>query len=212
MSHKFKTTSALLVASLLLVPQVALAAPVDNPGNARFKFQTNTTFVTFSNSTYSFNDNNDSFDGYLDGAGNFYYLGVAGTTFHNTGFSIGSAQVQSKFTISNITGSVDYSMGSVVDLTFTGTLQFLAPTLGIGLGTPSNCETPSFSVHIHGDISSGTSASFVIPKFSSSSACNGYYTALVNAYTLGGSGALLTFNKWAAFNVDGPGPVAITGS
>ncbi len=197
---------------VLTVASRANAAPVDNPGDARFFNDTGAyPFLQFA-STEWIDGSTEEFEAYVDGTGDVFFNGAT-MPFALTAQTIGlyGTPIEVQLFITDVVGIVDLSSGTYFDWEITAQARFRAT--GMAGVTSSNCRTGSFTIYVDGDwFNHAVSSSFTIPALSGAGAgaCNGHSTEINLDFALGSSGALIDIHKWAGENISTGNP--LTGS
>lgn len=200
-------TATVICALALDVSTTAMAAPVDNPGDALF---TNISgvydFITFSTTEHV---GSSTINIYMpvDGAGNVGLGATPGAgSFGNAivGWAsslqtVSGVGIDAQLFITDIAGTIDMSTGAKLTWTITAYMRFrstsMSPTIPVG-----TCNTSSFTINISGDFVLNTySSPFTIPT---ATGCNGHAAEINSDFGLGNPGAKLRIGKWSAENTD----------
>lgn len=186
------------------VPGTADADPVDNYGDATFRFNDDggNPFLSFPSGedvdSHTVALGPTEFFAYVDADGEMFYNG-ASPGFHVVdGLIIGGGQVQLVLFITDVIGFIDCSSvfsDCDVDWEISAQLRFRNG----GAITTNNCRTGSFTIEVTGRWADTVSDPFTVPALtgSGSGACGGSSGTINNFLDLGTNGTTLALYKFS---------------
>lgn len=154
------------------------------------------TFFKFSSGTWLAESSTpDGWDADLDSSDNITVFDSAIGIAHPTSFVLsGTTPLKAKIVFDDVSGSVDFGAQDA-HFTITAHVAFSAS----GLVSEGSCKTSTFTISFAGHYWAGDdSSTFTVPTLSGSGsqACGGFASTINSDLSLGGSAALLHFNKF----------------